>query len=96
MMNLIRYYAPERESIGGPNQPPGHSHADNYDPDTNPDRNVAEDGPSGENTKNNGEHGGGLWTSGGEVITGNANNDGEFGKPQPDRQATPYPGTESN
>lgn len=35
-----------------------------------PDRNVPEDGPSGENTKNNGERGGGLWTSGGQVTTG--------------------------
>ena len=45
------------------------SHADNYDPE-GPDRNVPEDGPSGENTKNGGERGGGLWTSGGVVTTG--------------------------
>ncbi len=45
------------------------SHADNYDPET-ADRNVPDDGPSGENTKNNGERGGGLWTSGGTVTTG--------------------------
>lgn len=46
------------------------SHADNYDPDQAPDRSVTEDGPSGENTKNNGARGGGLWTSGGQVTTG--------------------------
>ncbi|MGA0558260.1 hypothetical protein ACO2Q8_16490 [Larkinella sp. VNQ87] len=40
--------------------------------DTNPEqkRNVPEDGPSGENTQNSGENGGGLWTSGGEVTSG--------------------------
>ncbi len=46
------------------------SHADNYDPEQTPDRNVDNDGPSGENTKNGGERGGGLWTSGGQVTTG--------------------------
>ena len=46
------------------------SHADNYDPDQAPDRNPEEDGPSGESTKNGGEQGGGLWTSGGKVTTG--------------------------
>ena len=46
------------------------SHADNYDPDNDADRNVAGDGPSGENTKNGGQRGGGLWTSGGTVTTG--------------------------
>lgn len=46
------------------------SHADNYDPDNAPDRNVPDDGPSGENTKNGGATGGGLWTSGGQVTTG--------------------------
>ncbi|MBC3787485.1 hypothetical protein [Spirosoma utsteinense] len=42
------------------------SHADNYAPDQEPEH----DGPSGENTKNGGEQGGGLWTSGGKVTTG--------------------------
>ncbi|GAB4027439.1 hypothetical protein [Spirosoma gilvum] len=46
------------------------SHADNYDPDQSPDRSVTEDGPSGENTRNNGAKGGGLWTSGGKITTG--------------------------
>ncbi|ADB38654.1 hypothetical protein [Spirosoma linguale] len=46
------------------------SHADNYEPDQSADRNVPEDGPSGENTKNGGKQGGGLWTSGGIVTTG--------------------------
>lgn len=46
------------------------SHADNYQPDQEPDRNPAEDGPSGENTKNGGANGGGLWTSGGVVTNG--------------------------
>ncbi|GAB3964150.1 hypothetical protein GCM10028806_01290 [Spirosoma terrae] len=46
------------------------SHADNYQPDQEPDRNLAEDGPSGENTKNGSENGGGLWTSGGVVTNG--------------------------
>jgi hypothetical protein len=46
------------------------SHDPNYDPEHTPDRNVPEDGPSGENTTNNGEQGGGLWTSGGTVTTG--------------------------
>ena len=45
------------------------SHADNYDPDSE-SRNVPDDGPSGENTQNGGERGGGLWTSGGTVTTG--------------------------
>lgn len=45
------------------------SHADNYDPNSE-DRNVPDNGPSGENTKNGGERGGGLWTSGGTVTTG--------------------------
>ncbi|WP_262508259.1 hypothetical protein [Spirosoma fluviale] len=31
---------------------------------------MPDDGPSGENTKNDGEQGGGLWTSGGTVTTG--------------------------
>ena len=73
----------------GGNQPAGETHADNYEPENAPNRNVPEDGPSGENTKNNGERGGGLWTSGGQVVTGSGINAGEFGKPQPDRQATP-------
>lgn len=73
----------------GANQPPGETHAGNYDPENSPDRNVPEDGPSGENTKNNGERGGGLWTSGGQVVTGESTNAGEYGTPQPDRQATP-------
>jgi hypothetical protein len=51
------------------------SHADNYDPDNTADRNVPENGPSGENTKNGGERGGGLWTSGGTVTTGTAYHD---------------------
>lgn len=51
------------------------SHADTYDPDQAPDRNPEEDGPSGENTKNGGEQGGGLWTSGGQVTTGTAYHD---------------------
>ncbi|GAB3279341.1 hypothetical protein GCM10027347_53990 [Larkinella harenae] len=40
--------------------------------ETNPKkkRNVPKDGPSGENTKNNGARGGGLWTSGGVVTSG--------------------------
>jgi hypothetical protein len=46
------------------------SHADNYAPEQEPERNLAEDGPSGENTKNGGERGGGLWTSGGQVTNG--------------------------
>ena len=46
------------------------SHADNYEPDKEPGRSVSEDGPSGENTKNGGQRGGGLWTSGGTVTTG--------------------------
>ena len=46
------------------------SHAENYDPDNVQDRNVPQDGPSGENTKNGGDQGGGLWTSGGTVTTG--------------------------
>ncbi|WP_080054464.1 hypothetical protein [Spirosoma aerolatum] len=53
------------------------SHADNYDPDQAPDRSVTEDGPSGENTKNNGAHGGGLWTSGGQVTTGTPYHEGD-------------------
>ncbi|WP_128546356.1 hypothetical protein [Larkinella soli] len=44
------------------------SHADDTDPDEK--RNVPEDGPSGENTENGGERGGGLWTSGGFVTSG--------------------------
>ena len=51
------------------------SHADNYDPDNDPGRSVPEDGPSGENTKNGGHQGGGLWTSGGTVTTGTAYHD---------------------
>lgn len=51
------------------------SHADNYKPDESPERNPAEDGPSGENTKNGGKNGGGLWTSGGTVTTGTAYHD---------------------
>lgn len=46
------------------------SHADNYHPDQAPERNVPEDGPSGEHTKYGSEQGGGLWTSGGTVTTG--------------------------
>ena len=51
------------------------SHADNYDPENTPNRNVPDDGPSGENTKNGGERGGGLWTSGGTVTSGSGFND---------------------
>ena len=51
------------------------SHADNYDPEHTPDPDGPRDKPSGENTKNNGEHGGGLWTSGGQVTTGTGLND---------------------
>ncbi|RIV20735.1 hypothetical protein DYU11_22150 [Fibrisoma montanum] len=51
------------------------SHADNYDPEHTPDRNVPDDGPSGENTTNGGERGGGLWTSGGTVTSGSGYND---------------------
>lgn len=51
------------------------SHADNYDPENTANRNVPEDGPSGENTKNGGERGGGLWTSGGIVTTGTSYHD---------------------
>ncbi|GAB3892677.1 hypothetical protein GCM10028803_05750 [Larkinella knui] len=40
------------------------------DTDPTQKRNVPDDGPSGENTKNDGERGGGLWTSGGEVTSG--------------------------
>ena len=57
-------------------------------------RNVPEDGPSGENTVNDGERGGGLWTSGGVVTSGTPYND-EYGKPGPNRSATPEPGTEN-
>lgn len=46
------------------------SHADNYEPEQADDRHVPKEGPSGENTKNGGERGGGLWTSGGQVTTG--------------------------
>lgn len=46
------------------------SHADDYKPDQAPERNPAEDGPSGENTRNSGANGGGLWTTGGSVTTG--------------------------
>lgn len=51
------------------------SHAENYNPENTPDRNPEEDGPSGENTKNGGERGGGLWTSGGTVTSGSGMND---------------------
>lgn len=40
------------------------------DTDPKKKRNVPEDGPSGENTKNDGARGGGLWTSGGVVTSG--------------------------
>ncbi|RAJ90684.1 hypothetical protein LX87_05482 [Larkinella arboricola] len=53
-----------RESIAA--VPTGH--VKETDPEEK--RNVPEDGPSGENTKNNGERGGGLWTSGGHVTSG--------------------------
>ncbi|MFD2574532.1 hypothetical protein ACFSUS_28110 [Spirosoma soli] len=60
----------------------GHSGTENDDK-----RSVPKDGPSGENTKNNGERGGGLWTSGGKVTAGTPYH-GEYGKPKPDREAT--------
>jgi hypothetical protein len=53
------------------------SHAENYDPENEPDRNGQMDGPSGENTKNGGKQGGGLWTSGGQVTTGTPYHDEE-------------------
>ncbi len=53
-----------RESIDA--VPKGH--VEETDPEEK--RNVPEDGPSGENTKNDGERGGGLWTSGGYVTSG--------------------------
>lgn len=56
------------------------SHADNYDPESE-NRNVPDDGPSGENTKNGGKRGGGLWTSGGTVTTGTAYHDEDEPKP---------------
>lgn len=57
------------------------SHADNYDPENTSDPDGPRDRPSGENTKNNGANGGGLWTSGGQVTTGTGMNDP--GQPRP-------------
>lgn len=54
-------------------------------------RNVPEDGPSGENTVNDGERGGGLWTSGGHVSTGTPYHD-DYGTPGPNRKAEPEDG----
>ena len=52
---------------------------------TNPGkkRNVPEDGPSGENTENNGANGGGLWTSGGTVTSGTPYHYDEDENPNP-------------
>lgn len=67
--SLARTKANQTPVTSSPDETPyTGSHADNYDPDA--DRNVPEDGPSGENTKNGGQRGGGLWTSGGTVTTG--------------------------
>ena len=60
--------APVTSSPG--EEPYTSSHADNYQPEAVPSRNVPDDGPSGENTANEGENGGGLWTSGGQITTG--------------------------
>ncbi|WP_240163627.1 hypothetical protein [Spirosoma taeanense] len=90
MNKPVRQYAPDQAdtSASGSDQPADESHADNYKPEQTADRNVPEDGPSGENTKNNGEQGGGLWTSGGQVTTGTPYH-GEYGTPEPNREATP-------
>ena len=86
MNQSIRYYAPE-----GSGEQEGIRHddpqADSSEATGEPVRNIAEDGPSGENTKNGGERGGGLYTSGGEVTSGTPY-DGEYGKPEPNREAT--------
>ncbi|GAB3770166.1 hypothetical protein GCM10028818_07520 [Spirosoma horti] len=57
------------------------SHAGNYDPENTADPDGPRDKPSGENTKNNGVNGGGLWTSGGQITTGTGMNDP--GQPRP-------------
>ena len=79
-----RYYAPEGSGESG-----GIRHDDPRADQTGaaePGRNIAEDGPSGENTKNDGERGGGLYTSGGQVTSGTPYH-GEYGKPEPNREA---------
>lgn len=85
MKNAVRYYSPD-----GSDKPDGIRHddpqADATGADNKESRNIAEDGPSGENTKNNGERGGGLYTSGGQVTAGTPYH-GEYGKPEPNREA---------
>ncbi len=85
MNQSIRYFAPD-----GQDQPGGIRHddsqADSAQSEDENTGNVAKDGPSGENTKNGGERGGGLYTSGGEVTTGTPYH-GEYGKPEPNREA---------
>lgn len=92
MEKLVRMYAPtgaDEGSAKGPNHS-GKGHAGEANDEK---RNVPNDGPSGENTVNDGERGGGLWTSGGNVTSGTPYND-DYGKPQPDRAATPEPGSD--
>lgn len=80
-MNLSnRYLAPGGAASGGEHGK-GHAGTENDD-----ERNVPEDGPSGENTINDGERGGGLWTSGGQVSSGTPYND-DYGTPEPNRKA---------
>lgn len=67
--------APREEGTTGETETYVGSHADNYDPENTPDPDGPRDKPSGENTKNNGEQGGGLWTSGGQVTTGSGYNE---------------------
>jgi|GEM_PF-6399388 len=86
MNACIRYLSPGGAASGG-EAGKGHAGKENDEK-----RNVPEDGPSGENTVNDGERGGGLWTSGGHVSSGTPYND-EYGRPQPDRDATPEEGT---
>jgi hypothetical protein len=87
MRRNIQMYTPDSDQEGsakGPNHT-GKSHAGESNDEK---RNVPEDGPSGENTENDGEHGGGLWTSGGQVTSGTPYND-DYGTPKSDYDATP-------
>lgn len=83
MKNTSRYYAPEGSGETGGSQ---HDDLPAGATSNEAGRNLAEEGPSGENTKNNGERGGGLYTSGGQVTSGTPYH-GEYGKPEPTRDA---------
>ncbi|MGF7214039.1 hypothetical protein GGR92_000179 [Spirosoma lacussanchae] len=61
----------QRHSTSSPTETPyTGSHADNYQPEQAATPDTPDEWPSGEHTKNHGERGGGLWTSGGQVTTG--------------------------